>query len=99
LAAFHAKITPVSKIVIVATVPMLVSTNNAVIGIFPTDYVVKSPGISERIRALSASVQALGYPSRSLYATGKIDPAMAEFLRSQGWSGVHEHLEKTLGTE
>jgi hypothetical protein len=98
LAAFHAKVKPVKQIIIVSTAPFLVAKDGSVIGIFPTDYVIETPGFEGRIRAVVEEIDSRGFKVGGFYATGKVDPEMSKLLTSVGWSGVHDHIEKTLQT-
>lgn len=99
LAAFHAKVAPAKQIIIVSTAPFLVAENRSVIGVFPTDYVVDTPGFEGRMVAVGDEINSRGYKAGVFYATGKIDPPMIELLLEKGWSSVHEHVEKELRTE
>jgi hypothetical protein len=98
LAAFHAKVKPVKEIIIVSTAPFLVAKDGSVIGVFPTDYVVDTPGFKARIKAVVGEIESRGLKVGGFYATGKIHPGMSELLTSVGWSDVHDHIEKTLQT-
>lgn len=99
LAAFHAKVAPAKQIIIVSTAPFLVAEDGSVIGVFPTDYVVNTPGFEGRIGAVGDEIESRGYKSRVFYATGQVDPPMSELLLEQGWASVHDHIGKKLKTK
>ena len=99
IAAYHAIIAPVQRLLIVSTAPFVVDDQGIVHGVFPTDYVTSEPGFTELINAVSQEIRVMGFKTGPFYATGTIDPGMADVLRSAGWAEVHDHAERILFTE
>ncbi len=94
--AYHSEVGPVDAIVIKQSAPVLVVDGTTAFGLFPADYVTPAPGFVDRLRSLSADLQAAGFTLGNLWTTGVEDPAMEAPPHELGWNEIHAGVEAQL---
>jgi hypothetical protein len=99
LAAYHERIQPAERLVILSTAPFLVDGDKVVHGVFPTDYFTWTPAVEQRVQALGAAIDDAGLNKGPMYTVGKIDDKMRQLVVSQGWTDVHQHAGRLLFAE
>ena len=97
LESYHANVERANEIVVINSSPMLIVASGAVVGVFPTDYVIDS---QDRIRSQSAEVmrgiQEAGLKPGPLWFTGPVDPTVRDALLASGWPEVKANVEDVL---
>jgi hypothetical protein len=96
LAAYHEKVTPAKKVVVIANSVFLIDSRNVAHGVLPTDYIVPTPGLEAVLARVTDAVKAENYKLGSITVTGAIHPQAVKLLKSNGWGTVEAHAGKTL---
>lgn len=96
MAAYHAKIGPVTRFIDAAGVVLLEKDDGTVVGVFPLDHVVWTPGVSHKENAVSAALKSRPeIKGKEFWLLGTLDPSAKEGLTAAGWKvtpGVAERL-------
>jgi hypothetical protein len=96
LATYHEKVTPAVKLVTFSNAVFLIDKTNTAHGVFPTDYIVRTPQLDALLAGISGQIKTAGYKIGPIYVTGAIHPDAATLLRENGWTEVQQHAEKIL---
>jgi hypothetical protein len=99
LAAYHAKVTRASKLVVIGAAPFLVDEKQRAHGIFPTDYVAWTPTLVGQISDFTRQIKDAGYKPGPIHVTGRIDKRADKLLRDNGWTDVQANAETLLRTK
>ena len=98
MSLYNDKTRSVQRFVDVNGVPMLLTNNGKIIGIFPLDYVALTPNFARKAEAISASLKQIpGVTGKELWVTGKVSPAARKALEAKGWKVEERAREKIAG--
>ena len=76
----------VDRFVSAAGVPLLLTKNGMIVGIFPLDYVAWTPTFAQKERGMSAAIEKMaGVKGKELWIKGTVDPAARTALESKRW--------------
>jgi hypothetical protein len=78
-------------------VPMLLTKNGVVVGIFPLDHVAWTAGFAQKLVAVSSAIKEMqGVTGKELWITGTVDPVARRFLENSGWKVQDKYQEQIL---
>ncbi len=98
MSLYNDKTNSVKRFVDVNRVPMLLTNNGKIIGIFPLDYVALTPNFARKAEAISAALKQIpGVSGKELWVTGKVSPAARKALEAKGWKVEERAREKLAG--
>jgi hypothetical protein len=87
----------IASFVEVHGVPMLLTKNGVVVGIFPLDHVAWTAGFAQKVMAVSSAIQELrGVTGKELWITGTVDPVARKALEGHGWKVQDKYQEQIL---
>jgi hypothetical protein len=99
LSLYNDKTNSVQRFVDVNGVPMLLTNDGKIIGIFPLDYIALTPNFARKAEAISAALKQIhGVTGKELWVTGKVSPAARRSLEAKGWKVEEKAREKLAGS-
>ena len=86
----------VDRFVSAGGVPVLLTKNGVILGIFPLDHVAWTAGFGQKEMAVSDAIQKMpGVKGKELWITGTVDPVARTALEKRGWK-VQDKVEGRL---
>ena len=86
----------VDRFVTAGGVPVLLTKEGVIAGIFPLDHVAWTVGFAQKEMAVSSAIEKMsGIKGKELWITGTVDPVAREALENRGWK-VHEKVTTRL---
>jgi len=87
----------VDRFVSAGGVPVLLTKNGVILGIFPLDHVAWTAGFAKKEMGVSDAIQKMpGVKGKELWVTGTIDPVARKALEDGGWKVEDRVAEKLL---
>jgi len=78
----------------VAGKTFLTTADNAVVGVYPLDYIAWTRDLDQNERVISSAIEKLaGAKSKRLIVYGTVDPQARSVLESRGWSMIVKTIE------
>jgi hypothetical protein len=98
MAAYHTRVARVGRFIEAGGVVLLETTDGAVVGLFPLDYVMWTPGVRAKELAVSSALKAkAGGPQKEFWVTGSLDSSASDGLTASGWKVTPQAGDRLLG--
>lgn len=86
MAQYFEKTRNVDRFVSVGGIPVLLTKNGVIVGIFPLDYVGWTAGFAQKEMRVSSAIENMpGVKGKELWITGTMDPIARKNLEDRGW--------------
>ncbi len=87
MAAYASEVKSITSMVDVNGKTFLRTKENAVVGVFPLDYIAWTQNLDQKEQLFSAAIGKIkGVTGRRLIVYGKVDPQARAVLEQRGWS-------------
>jgi len=92
----YAQANKIARVIVAGSVPFLQQEDGTVVGVFPLDCVLWTPGVARKIGQIETELAAANISGkRKMLLLGKADEAAVAALTKRGWE-VREHLQSGL---
>jgi hypothetical protein len=96
MAQYFRKMRSVDRFVSAAGVPLLLTKEKGIVGLFPLDYVAWTAGFARKAMEISSAIEKMpSIKGKELWITGTVDPVARKALEERGWK-VQEKIEGRL---
>ncbi len=96
MALYHEKYRSIDRFVDANGVPLFLTKNGVIVGIFPLDHVAWTAPFAQKATKVSAAIQQMpGVKGKEFWITGTVDPVARKTLEDRGWK-VEDKVEARL---
>jgi hypothetical protein len=97
MAQYFKKMKSVDRFVSAAGVPLLLTKDRRIVGIFPLDYVAWTAGFAQKEMEVSSAIEKMqGIKGKELWIGGTVDPVARGALEAKGWKVEEKVAERLL---